>query len=131
MSSKSPRISPNELEVLQVLWDLKSATLREVHQQMSEQFAYTTVQTLLDRLVEKGLVARDKSSRPAVHKATISRRRVAGQFVGLIVDKLCDGPAPLIAQLLKGREFTAAEIQEMRDLIDQAETSANKQSPPK
>jgi BlaI family transcriptional regulator, penicillinase repressor len=115
------RVSPAELEVLQVLWEQKTAALGQIHEPLADRYAYTTVQTLLDRLVAKGVVSRDKSRRPAMHRAKVTRRKVAGQYLDLLVDRVCDGPAPLVMQLLERRSFTSDELDEMRRLIDQAE----------
>ncbi len=127
--SDTARISPTELEVLQVLWRLKSATLGVLHEQLADQYAYTTVQTLLDRLVEKGLVARDKSQRPAVHKPRVTRKRVMSQYLDLIVDKIATGPGPLVMQLLKDQEFSQDELKEIRHLIDAAAKKAERNAP--
>ena len=115
------RVSLAELDVLQVLWEKRGTTLGEVHERLADRYAYTTVQTLLDRLVGKGIVARDRRKRPAVHRAKLSRRRVARQYLDLLVDCVCDGPAPLVMQLLQARRFTTDELEEIRRLIDAAE----------
>lgn len=127
MPDQSFRVSPAELDVLRVLWEKRGTTLGEVHKRLADRYAYTTVQTLLDRLVGKGIVDRDRRKRPAVHRAKVTRRKVTMQFLDLLVDRVCDGPAPLVMQLLEGRRFTADELEEIRRLIDAAEPNNSSQ----
>ena len=120
------RVSPTELEVLQCLWSSNSCTLGELHEQLADRYAYTTVQTLLDRLVEKGAVARDKSTRPASHKPLVTRKRVISQYLDLIVDKIATGPGPLVMHLLKDQDFSREELKQIRQLIDAADRKSEK-----
>jgi BlaI family penicillinase repressor len=116
---RKPTVSVAELDVLRVLWDARGATLGEIHERLADRHAYTTVQTLLDRLVTKELVARDRRARPARHRAKISRAQAARHFADLIVEKICDGPAPLVLQLLRDESFSPEELAEIRRLIDE------------
>ena len=51
-------LSELELEVMEVIWDLGECTVRDVVEQINKQkqFAYTTIATLISRLVDKGAV---------------------------------------------------------------------------
>jgi len=113
------QVSAAELDVLRVLWEEGPATLREVHQQVAGRHAYTTVQTMLNRLVEKGLVGRDRRSRPARYQAKVARDRVIQHYLSLMLEKVCNGPAPLVLSLLRNEEFSAEELAEIRRLVDE------------
>ena len=60
-----------ELEILGVLWELGAATVREVHEHLSERNStgYTTVLKLMQIMHEKGLVERDSSAKAHVYRA--------------------------------------------------------------
>jgi predicted transcriptional regulator len=118
--SRQLQVSSAELDVLKVLWRKRSSTLGEVHEQLSDRHAYTTVQTMLDRLVQKGLVGRDRSSRPARHRARVTRTRVMRHFFGLMLENVCDGPAPMVLQLLRDESFSAEELEEIQREIDRS-----------
>ena len=122
-AKKTMAVSPAELDVLRMLWDGQPATLGELHEKLGERFAYTTLQTMLDRLVEKGIVARDRRTRPARHRAKLSRKEVMRHYVAKIFDR----PAPLVLQLLRDEKFSRAEIAEIKRLIEQAEHSAKEE----
>jgi predicted transcriptional regulator len=72
---------PLELECLKSLWRLGEGNVRDVQQALTDRkLAYTTVMTVLDRLVRKGAVARRKNGRAFLYAPVLSRdtlRRVA------------------------------------------------------
>ena len=63
--------SAREMDVLKVLWKLGEASVREVRQVLcpNEECAFTTVQTLLRIMTEKGLVAQRAKGRTMYYKA--------------------------------------------------------------
>lgn len=114
------QISRPELDVLRVLWRAGPCTLRETFEKLDGEHAYTTVQTILDRLVEKGLVARDRASRPARHRAKVTQTRVIQHYLGLMIENVCDGPGPLVLQLLRDESFSAEELAEIDRVVREA-----------
>jgi BlaI family transcriptional regulator, penicillinase repressor len=62
---------PLQVEVMAVLWKLGTATVSDIRaeQPRAERRAYTTVQTVLDRLVDRGLVERERRGKPYVYRA--------------------------------------------------------------
>lgn len=112
-------VSDNELDVLRVLWDEGPVSLGEVHTRLARKYEYTTVQTMLDRLVQKGQVARDSRVRPAKFKATVTRNRAMKHYLRLMLDKISDGPAPLVMELLRERKFSQEELAEIRRRVEE------------
>ena len=71
-----PGLSDAEREVLRVLWDHGPGTVREINEVLKyrgRHWAYTTVATLLQRLVAKGYVTGDPSAVPHVYCAAVTR----------------------------------------------------------
>ena len=73
---KTPRLSAGEMEIMHLLWRLGSATLSEAQAGFDRQIGYTTMQTRLNRLVEKGVVSRS-SDRPARYAAAVAPAAVS------------------------------------------------------
>jgi BlaI family penicillinase repressor len=121
-----PAISETELAVLKVLWDLEAGTVREVQavlRQQGRQWAYTTVQTLLNRLQGKGYAASDKGGPAHVYRAGVSREQLLRIRLGDLADQFCEGTAsPLVLALVEGGRFTPQEIEHFRQLLDQLES---------
>ncbi len=82
--SKVIKPTESELEILRVLWDNGTATVREVHEALSEHkdSGYTTTLKLLQIMFEKGIVKRDDSSKTHVYRPNITRESTQQQFVG-------------------------------------------------
>jgi len=112
-----------ELEMLKVLWDHGPATVREVMNHLharGRRSAYTTVQTVLGRLEQKGFVGSDKSDLAYVYRARITRRQISRARLRSLLEQLYDGAAgPLALHLLKHERLTREEINELHKLIDE------------
>jgi BlaI family penicillinase repressor len=112
-----------ELEVLRTLWAEGPATVREVMDHLhgrGRKVAYTTVQTMLGRLEQKGFATSDKSGLAYVYRAKVSRKRFSQSRLKTLLDQLYDGAAgPLALQLVRSKRLTPEEMDELRRLIDQ------------
>jgi len=122
---KSAPIADAELTVMKALWDGGPATVRELLERLAGDaaaWAYTTVQTLLLRLQEKGMVTVDKRGLAHVFTPACSREQFAGERVQNVAETVLDGAlAPLLLGLLPKGRFSAAEIARLRRLLDEAE----------
>ena len=119
-----PALSVAEREVLKVLWDHGRGTIREINevlQRQGRQWAYTTVATLLQRLVVKKYAASDPSAVPHVFRAVVSRDELLERRLKDAAEELCDGrAAPLVLALVQGNRFSADEVARLRRLLDEA-----------
>lgn len=117
-----------ELEVLKVLWDEGPANVRRVMECLhgrGRSVAYTTVQTMLTRLEQKGVVRSDKRGPAYVYKAAISRERISRDRLRKLLDQLYDGAAaPLVLQLLKTERLAPNEVAELHALIEKLDRKA-------
>ncbi|MBX7259377.1 MAG: BlaI/MecI/CopY family transcriptional regulator [Candidatus Hydrogenedentes bacterium] len=122
---KPAQTSQAEFTVLETLWNEGEGIVREIAarlQQRGHAWAYTTVQTLLNRLESKRCVSRDSSGQAHVYRACVSREEVLEQRLTELADQLCDGASsPLVMTLVKNHHFSPQEIAELRNLLDKAE----------
>jgi len=120
----SPTLTEAELEIMQVVWDLGEATVREVHEALLErrQTAYTTVMTTMGILADKGHLERSKDGRAFVYRPVESKGRVISGMVEDFVDRVFDGSArPLLVSLIKDRRLSAKDLEEVRRMIEESE----------
>ena len=123
MDDKPVPISEAELDVLKVLWDIGSGTIREVDDALNRDWAYTTVATLLARLQAKGYVQSKKSGVAYVFSPRVSRDKLLRQRLSSLATELCEGTStPLVHALVQGRVFSREEIQAFRKLLDELES---------
>jgi len=115
-------VTEKELQILQVLWDAGPTTIRqivEVVYQSSDVAQYATVQKLLERLEKKGFVHRHKAQPANIYQAAIAREELIGRRLQDMAEKLCGGSlTPLLTHLMKTRQLSDRERQELRDLLD-------------
>jgi predicted transcriptional regulator len=110
-----------ELEILRVFWGRGPSSLADVCEALRQnrEVATTTVATMLRVMFDKGLVRRKRSGRGHQWSAAVSHEAAARSMVGKIVDGIFDGSASrLVAHLVEGGQLSAAELTELRELID-------------
>jgi predicted transcriptional regulator len=81
---KQLSLGPLEREVLEIVWDLEEATVRDVHikllQDPDRELAYTSVTTVLKRLTQKGWLLCDSRDRSFVWHGRVSRPQAQAIF---------------------------------------------------
>ena len=111
-----------QLAILNVLWSLGSATVREVHEALpaSVRRGYTTTLKLLQIMAEKGLVTRDASARSHVYRASSPEREMKDRLVEDLAAKAFGGSAAQLAmRALSHRPASKQELDEVRRLLDE------------
>jgi predicted transcriptional regulator len=119
-----PRPTDAELSILRILWRRGPSTVRDVHDDLSRESTtgYTTILKLLQIMTEKGLVVRDESERAHVYEPAYGQQKTQRQLLTDLVDRAFDGSAAqLVVQALSGRKTSAAELDEIRRLLDAME----------
>lgn len=114
-------LSAGEMEILQILWKNGGATISQAQNAIGRPIGYTTIQTRLNRLVEKGLAVKSPE-RPTRYLAEIKPAEVSAGHLDLLLERVSNGHVvPLIAQLMKGHLFSHAEIEALKNLVDELE----------
>lgn len=117
-------LSDSEMEVLKALWEIGPATVRQINERLAaggRRWAYTTVLTLLQRLLAKGFVSSEATSLAHVFRSEVSRGDLLDRRLKDTAEELCEGSAvPLVLALVQGNRFSAEELANLRRLIDEA-----------
>lgn len=119
-----PGLSKAELEIARIVWNLKSAGVRQVFEALpaSRNIDFTTVQTYLRRLEDKGYLHARLEGRNRVYSPKVRPQTVVRETVSEMVDLLFGGETmPLMKHLVEERKFSADDINQLRQLIDQLE----------
>lgn len=125
-ANRIPRLPEGEIEILEMLWRESAVTIQQAQTALGQPIGYTTVQTRLNRLVEKGLVTRSKT-RPAQYVAAVTPEQVRERDLETLVERVSSGRvAPLVAHLINRSDVSREEIAELKALIEQAEQRAAK-----
>lgn len=124
------RLGDRELDIMQALWAREEGTVGEVHQALAKSghnIAYTTVQTMLNRLEEKGLVSREKRGRAFLYRPVMEEPAAASVAVRRLVDRFFGGdPAELATHLVEGA-ITPRDLDRIQALIEDRRRKAKKE----
>ena len=118
---KHTKPTESELEILQVLWNEKAATVRTVHEELlkTKDAGYTTTLKLMQIMFEKGLVTRDSSSKTHIYQPAVSKEKTQAMFLNKIIDSLFSGSsAQLVMQALGNYKASKKELEEISTFLD-------------
>ncbi len=119
MKTRRRKPTDAELGILRVLWSHGPGTVRQICEVLGRDVGYTTVLKLLQIMTEKGLVVRDESERTHVYRASSTEDQTQRQLVADLLDRAFGGSAAkLVLQALSSTKTSAAELAEIRRLLD-------------
>ncbi len=122
--TERPTLSKGELEIARVLWELKQATVREVHDQFSlaKEIDFATVQTYLRRLEKKGYAKTHLDGRTRVYSPKVRPKTVIRETVNDFLDRLFGGESmPLMQHLIEERGISDDDMDKLRQLLGRLE----------
>ena len=118
---KAPKPTESELEILSVLWNEGSATVREIHETISQQrdIGYTTVLKMMQLMYEKGLLTRDESSRAHVYEPAVAETQTQKTMMLDFVDRVFGGSAQkMVMSALESKTTSKEELSEIKRMIE-------------
>lgn len=122
---KKDKIVPTsaELNLLNVLWRMQPATVRQIHDHISktQSTGYTTILKMLQIMHEKGLVERDESNRAHVYTACYSEVQTQSSMVKDMLAKAFGGSKYDLVVRALGESASSDEISDIRHLLDSLE----------
>jgi BlaI family transcriptional regulator, penicillinase repressor len=112
-----------ELSILNTLWTLGPATVREVHDALSDkQIGYTTVLKQMQVMAEKGLLTRSERYRSHIYEAKLPKEHTQQQLTKNLLQRAFDGSAKnLVMGALSSQKVSATELAEIRKMLDEYE----------
>lgn len=111
----------SELEILQILWEKGNCTVRDVHEilEKNKDAGYTTTLKLMQIMLEKGLVARDASSKTHIYRALINQEKTQQHLVDKMIDNVFNGSAArMVMQALGNHTASKEEIDSIKKYLD-------------
>lgn len=105
-------LPPLELLCLKALWSLEEGNVKEVRQIVAQArpLAYTTIMTVLDRLVRKGKITRRKVGRAFVYSPQASRDSMRRAAIRELLDGFFDGSEEQLMVFLRNSGEVPAAV---------------------
>jgi len=109
-----------ELEILKLLWRTKSASAREVADAIADRlgWSYSTLRTVLERMVEKDLLDRRPGEAANLYSAAISKVTLLGRMIEDFSGRVLElDSAPPALMFAKSKLLTEDEVAELEKLL--------------
>jgi predicted transcriptional regulator len=111
-----------ELDVMAVLWARGSGTVNEVREALADDFARTTVLTVLRILEEKGYVTHITEGKAHRYVAAVEPEAAGQSALARILDTMFAGsPERLLTQLVSDRNIDRKKLRQLRAVLDARE----------
>ncbi len=110
------RVSKSELQLLEQMWKLGPASIREIQENLPEssRLAYTTVQTMIYRLEEKKAVRRTKKVGNAlIFEPVFTQQAVHRLLIRDFLDLFGGSATPVVSHLIEAGDLSLADIREI------------------
>ena len=100
--SLKKRLGKLELQVMKLIWDSGTATVRDVWEKLypGKRLAYTTIATVMRKLEGKGFLKHDEKDRTYIYRPVLDQDEVSQGLLGDLIDGLFDGSAAILSNLL-------------------------------
>jgi BlaI family transcriptional regulator, penicillinase repressor len=120
MKKKGTRLTRFELEIMAPLWQLGRASVREIQEKLPEKKrpAYTTIQTIVRRLEEKGAVKHvRKIGNAHIYEPAITKESAHRTLVHDFLDMFGGSARPIMAHLAEEGKLSLDDLRELENLV--------------
>lgn len=119
----SPALTDAEARVMAVLWQSRTATVGDVVATLNRkrEVSYSTVQTILRILEQKGYVTHEKVARAFLYRPIVDERQARRRALRHLVTRMFNGsPTLLVSNVLEDEKIDPAELKQLKRLIEEA-----------
>lgn len=124
-----PQISEAEFEVMKIVWKYAPISTNEITEQLSKTTAWSpkTIQTLIKRLVTKGVLSYEKQSRFFVYTPLVKERDYIGQESNSFLDRFYNGDiTAMLSAFIENDRLSEGEINTLRILLSKNKEEGGK-----
>ena len=120
MSKSSRKLTEAEWLIIQVVWQIEPCAAPTVQERLQKQkgWAYSTVKTLMDRMVAKGLLKTEKIRNLFLYRSLVSQTQARqGEMMAAVKRAFNGAITPMMQFLLDSHDFTAQQLNELETVI--------------
>jgi BlaI family transcriptional regulator, penicillinase repressor len=122
MRPKHTTLTPQELEIMKLVWQRGNATVRDIYEALLERrkIAYTTVMTMMKILETKGYLKKRRQDRAFVYRPAQPKNQIIGGMIREFIDRVFNGSAePLLVHLVKSSRLREKDLREIVRMIEE------------
>jgi len=123
MRPKHATLTPQELEIMKLVWLRENATVRDIYEALLDKrkIAYTTVMTMMKILETKGYLKKRRQDRAFIYRPAHPKNQVIGGMLREFIDRVFNGSAePLLVHLVQSRQIREKDLQKIVRMIEEA-----------
>lgn len=120
MAKLKVELFDSEWAILQAVWELEPCAAPTVQEALQKEkgWAYTTVKTLMDRMVKKGLLDAERIRNLYLYRAAITRAQAQRSEIMKTVKRAFDGAlTPMMQFLIENETLSDGEYRQLESLI--------------
>jgi len=120
MTKPKAELFDSEWAILQVVWEQEPCTAPTVQEalQTERDWAYTTVKTMMDRMVKKGLLTTEKIRNLYLYRSAISKAQAQRREILRTVKRAFDGAlTPMMQFLIENEKLSEEDYHQLEQLI--------------
>jgi BlaI family penicillinase repressor len=120
-----PKPTKTELAILNIMWQISPATVRQIHEEIIKngKTSYTTTLKMLQVMHQKGLVTRNSEQKAHIYEPALSKKETQKQMLEDLKNRLFGGSiSSLVLQALGTNDKTKqSELDEIKALLEKVE----------
>ena len=109
-----------EWAIIKAIWKAEPCTAPQIQEELKEEtgWSYSTVRTIMDRMVNKGLVSSEKVGKVTIYRSAVTRAQAQRSELLYALKHAFNGAlTPMVQSLLDTSNLSAAELDELEALI--------------
>ena len=129
MSRNRTELTESEWAIIKAVWEMEPCTAPDIRQKLQRQTAwtYSTVRTLMDRMVVKGLLTAEKAQHPTLYRSAVTREQAQrGELFYALKHAFNGALTPMVQCLLDTGNLSADELAELESVIKAKKKGARK-----
>jgi predicted transcriptional regulator len=122
MRPRHATLTTQELEIMKLVWERDSSTVRDVYEALLERrkIAYTTVMTMMKILETKGYLKKRRQDRAFLYRPAHPKSQVIGGMIREFIDRVFNGSAePLLVHLVKSRRLREKDLEKIVRMVEE------------
>ena len=121
MGKSTVDLTKAEWTLMESLWERGRGTATDLQKMLAadQNWAYSTVKTMLDRMVDKGVVSYRRVGNVYEYTPKLRRNSAVGRVVDDVFDRVLEGTiAPLVSRLIENRRLSDDDVAQLREMLD-------------
>ena len=129
MPAPNVELTESEWSVIKAVWDTEPCTAPAIQEKLFKPtgWHYSTVRTLMDRMVAKGVLTAKKTGKLTIYQSAVTRAQAQhGELIYALKHAFNGALTPMVQCLLDSKDLKADELAELEAIIKARRKSAKK-----